>query len=232
MIGKNLSIQGLVHVRLEQDGEIIQECRAPNRIVNGGLDFLIDWLTLREYPPSPANPEKIGAVKYGDDATATTATMVDIQGTQLSFDFLNQSKVAALVGRRMYGGAYDFHKSQVLELAQRHQLGDPPLNVVEVDLDMQPAENDIPGEFIVREIGLFASDYTTGSVIGFGAKYSINMTPTIMVARVVVPDFVVPASPEETRIRSRWFFAMGNVPAGWETDPYYFNSIDWFADSQ
>jgi len=54
MIGKNLSIQGIVHIQQELDGEVTQECWAENRMVDGGLGFIVDRVVEREFPPGPA----------------------------------------------------------------------------------------------------------------------------------------------------------------------------------
>lgn len=237
MIGKNLSIQGLVHVQQELDGEVIQECWAENRMVDGGLGFIIDRVVDREFPPDPAPIERIGGVKYGDSAVATTSGMTDIQGTEFTHT-VGLSICAGLIGSRIHGGdgseykpfvGLDFGGNQTKDQAWRHFIQDPPKNVLEIDLDISNVQNPSGTPFFIREIGLYTSDWDiSDGVDNSPARYSYKMVPQTMVARVVVPDFVMPAAPTPTRLRSRWFFAMGNVPADWTENPRYPFSQNWF----
>jgi len=236
MIGPGIGIQGLVHVQQEQEGKIIQECWAENRMVDGGLGFILDRVVEREFPPSPATIERIGGVKYGDSAVATTSGMTDIQGTEFTHTVGN-SICAGLIGAQIHGGDGSEYKpftqlgfggNQTYVQAWRHFIQDPPENVLEVDLDISNVQNPSPTPFFIREIGLYTADWTTGTIDNAPARYSYKMTPETMVARVVVPDFIMPATPTPTRLRSRWFFAIGNVPINWTEDPRYPFSQDWF----
>lgn len=226
MIGSGLSIQGLVHVQLEQEGKVVQECWAENRMVDGGLNFIIQRVVEREYPPGPANVERIGAAKYGDSAVATTAGMTDIQGTELTL-LVGESIVAGLYGHRIYAGdGTDYDPGAVFgRVSWRHFLNTPPDHVLEVDLDIENLRSGVP--LVLREIGLFLADWETGNEEPGAIKYSYDMTPTEMIARVVIPDFQIPAAINFTRLRSRWFFAVGNVPDNWTFDPRYPMSQDF-----